>query len=40
MADTAYVKYTIGDILESFKQPIPFEQPLIETIANLSLIHI
>lgn len=34
MADNAYVKYTIGDILESFKQPIPFEQPLIETIAN------
>lgn len=34
MADIAYVKYTIGDILESFKQPIPFEQPLIETIAN------
>lgn len=34
MANTAYVKYTIGDILESFKQPIPFEQPLIETIAN------
>ncbi len=34
MASTAYVKYTIGDILESFKQPIPFEQPLIETIAN------
>ena len=34
MPDTAYVKYTIGDILENFKQPIPFEQPLIETIAN------
>ncbi len=34
MADTAYVKYTIGNILDSFKQPIPFEQPLIETIAN------
>ena len=34
MTDSAYVKYTIQDILESFKQPIPFEQPLIETIAN------
>jgi len=34
MVNSAYVKYTIDDILESFKQPIPFEQPLYETIAN------
>ena len=34
MTTSAYVRYTIGDILESFNQPIPFEQPLIETIAN------